>query len=67
MDIKFIFNPSVMVVISCRKDKQKKMFLKKLSKKEKVKQRESRNEFHLIIKRYRAIGNPEWFQGPSFL
>lgn len=33
------------------------MFLKKLSKKEKIKQRESRNEFHLIIKRYRAIGN----------
>lgn len=32
------------------------MFLKKLSKKEKIKQRESRNEFHLIIQRYRAIG-----------
>lgn len=54
-----------MFVISYRKDK-KKMFLKKLSKKEKIKQRESRNEFHLIIKRYRAIGNQQWLEGPSF-
>lgn len=43
------------------------MFLKKLSKKEKVKQREARNEFHLIIKRYRAIGNQISFKGQIFI